>query len=963
MSPDLSPRAMRIFEQVVDLPAAQRAAKMDELCGGDGSLRALVIAMLAADEQAADPFSGNAAQWSGALGAEATPETPAAQPGKTIGPWRVTGELGRGGMGAVYAVQRGDGAYAQRAALKLIRSVADSPTTRGRFLRERQLLAQLQHPHIATLLDGGFSADGDPYFVMEYVDGQPIDQWCDARRLGLRERIALFGQVLEAVSHAHRNLVVHRDLKPSNLLVDVRGQVKLLDFGIAKQLEGADATATSDRALTVEYASPEQLHARPITTATDLWQLGIVLHRLLSGAHPFGLGHDTPLPKQLQLLEREPESLARAAAHADAETAARRDGLSPAALAKKLRGPLSNVVHGCLRRDPAQRYASADALAEDLRRWLQDQPLRIALPSRALRLRLWLRRNRTLAVAGSAVLLAVLAGSFTALWQAREARAQGAIAAQQRDEAQRQSAAALASMQFLTDTLAAAAPENALDTEVSVRQLLDHARTGLDQRGSVDPQVKQPVQRMLGDLYHSLGDLKTAAGLFEAGFKGVVPGSPDEAASLATEMAVYSGVLHGLERGDESLAAAQRAAGWYRRSAADPAAVLKARLTLGSGHSATGDYETARQHWQEVISLSKQMSDPPRDHVIEAYQLLGSRLNADGEYERALQVLDEGLAFADAQGVPTQSLLRVNLLRGKAETQSNNGDAAGAEVTIRQAIALHEKAVGARGSTTSLLYGALGNALNNLGRYRDALAAIERADTLAAEARGTPLDAAISLSNLGSVYENAGDYARAVDLFERSLARLDETGDAGEAAAMRPGLERNLARGLGLAGRFPEARERFTRLQEQALAEDGADSINYAFLLWQQVVLAKRAGDAARGKPLLDEARERLARLVPGAHPIFAHALRASAEFSRLQGDIAAAETAQREALERLDGLAIATDTAIAQAELAVILDAANKDDEARALLRRALPVLRETVLPQEVHRAAAERLATRLGV
>lgn len=964
MSTDRSPQAMRIFEQVADLPPVQRSAKLDELCDGDVGLRALVDAMLAADARADEPFSGNAAQWSDVLGTDATTEVPTAQPGKTIGPWRITGEIGRGGMGAVYAVQRDDGAYTQRAALKLIRSAADSPAARERFLRERQLLAQLQHPHIATLLDGGFSTDGDPYFVMEYVDGQPIDQWCDTRRLGLRERVELFGQVLDAVSHAHRHLVVHRDLKPSNLLVDVHGQVKLLDFGIAKQLEGADATATSDRALTFEYASPEQLHAGPITTATDIWQLGIVLHRLLSGAHPFGLSRDTPLPKQLQLLEREPEPLTRAAAQAGAETAALRNGLSPAALAKELRGPLSNIVQGCLRRDPAQRYASADALADDLQRWLEHRPLRIAPPSRAASFRLWLRRNRGLTAAAAAVLLAILVGSGVALWQASEARAQAAIAEQQRNEAQRQSLAARASLQFLTDTLAAAAPENALDTEVSVRQLLDHARIGLEARDAVDPQVKQPVQRLLGELYHSLGDLKTAATLFAAGFEAVEPRSREDAETLAREMATYSGVLHGLERGEESLAAAERAAAWYRRYAADDAtAQVKALVVLGSGHSAMADYPVAEKNWQEAIALAKPLPAPPRDDVIEAYQLLGGLLNLTGEYARALEVLDEGLAFADAQRVPPGSLLRVSLLRNKGEALGHNGDFAAAEGTLRQAIALQEQAVGSRGTTVSLLYGALGAALSNLGRYKESLAALEHADTLAAEARGTPIDAAINLSNLASVYESAGDYPKAVELFERSLVRLDEAGDTGEAAAMRWGLERNYARGLGQAGRFAEAGAIFDRLRAKALADEGADSFSYAFIVWQQVVLAKRMGDAEHGSQLLEEARARLGKLAPEAHPVFAHALRAEAEFSRVRGDLAAAETAQREALARLAGQSGSTDTAIAQAELAAILAARGQRDEAQALLQQALPVLRDAVLPQELHRAAAEQVATKLGV
>ena len=368
-------RALAIFDEVAELSGQALRQRLDETCGGDPDLRAQVQALLDADAGTTEPFSGDAAAWGDALRDRAEEAVHDPMLGRSIGAWKLAGVIGRGGMGAVYAAERGDGAYAQRAALKLIRANADSAAARERFLRERQILAGLQHPNIATLLDGGFSAEGEPYFVMERIDGAPIDRWCDARKLGLRDRIVLFLQVLDAVRYAHRNLVVHRDLKPSNLLVDADGRVKLLDFGIAKQLEGTDITATHDRALTFEYASPEQLHDAPITTATDLWQLGVVLHRLLSGTHPFGLTRDTPLAHQLQQLEREPEPLTRAAAQASPEQAALRGGLTPASLSRALRGNLAEIVQACLRRDPDQRYASADALANDLKAWLDDRPI------------------------------------------------------------------------------------------------------------------------------------------------------------------------------------------------------------------------------------------------------------------------------------------------------------------------------------------------------------------------------------------------------------------------------------------------------------------------------------------------------------------------------------------------------------------------------------------------------------
>ncbi len=945
-------RAMRIFEQLADLPAEERAARLDELCAGDAELRSLAEAMLAADARTAEPFAGGSRRWSAALDAEEEMD------GRAIGAWRIVRAIGRGGMGAVYEAQRADGAYAQRAALKLIRGSADSPAARERFLRERQLLAQLQHPNIATLLDGGFAPGSEPYFVMEYVDGVPIDRWCDERRLGLRERIALFLQVLDAVAFAHRNLVVHRDLKPSNILVDTGGRTKLLDFGIAKELEDSAATATHDRALTLEYASPEQLHAAPITTATDVWQLGVVLHRLLSGAHPFGLSSSTPLPKQVQLLERDPEPLTRAAAQASEEQAALRGGLLPAELAKALHGALSNIVLGCLGREPAHAYPSAEAVADDLQRWLDDRPLRIAPPGRALRARLWLRRNRLPAAAAAVALLAIVGGSGVALWQAYEARQQARIA-------ERESATSREALAFLTDTLAAAAPENALSTEVSVRQLLDKAREQLDGREQIDPLVRQAVQRLLGRLYHSLGETKIAVELLEAGLRGLEPQSSDEALALAEDISTYSFTLGSLDRGKESLAAAERAAALRRRFAdGDPLQEFKALEELGYAYHRTQDYDTAEKQWLRAVELARTMPDPPMDgvmSVLNVYQMLSSQLSQTGDYPRALQLADDALALADARGLPAQSPGRAVLLEAKAEALAYNGDPAAAEPLIRQAIAIHGQTTGATGTNAASTYNLLGTVLNDLGRYREAIEALEHGRQLRREANGAPVQMAVTLGNIGATYESAGDYARALELFEASLAAFDEAGVEADAVQRRY-LERNYARGLVLAGRFAEADTRLRRLQQAARRLEGEDSVEYALLTWNRVVLARRMGDAANGQRLLEEARARWAKVVPETHRVFTQILRYDAAFARQRGDLAAAERAQREAVRQFQAGAVPVDLAIARAELAAIRFDRGDRAEARRLLGQALPIMRDSLLPQEVNRAEAEALARKLG-
>lgn len=939
-------RAMRLFEELADMPAPERAARLDTLGAGNADVRALVEAMLAADARTDAPLGSGALRWSEALQAD---EPEHDMDGRRLGAWKIVRAIGRGGMGTVYEAQRDDGAYTQRAALKLIRGSADSPLARARFLRERQLLAQLRHPHIAGLLDGGFTADGEPYFVMDYVDGVAIDQWCDAQRLGLRERITLFLQILDAVAYAHRNLVVHRDLKPSNLLVDTAGQVRLLDFGIAKELETGDATATSDRALTFEYASPEQLHATPITTATDIWQLGVVLHRLLSGAHPFGLSRDTPLSKQVQLLEREPESLMRAASHADAETAALRGGLTPETLAGALRGALSNVVRGCLSRAPEHGYASVEALADDLRRWLDDRPLRIAPPTRAVRFRLWMRRNRLPAAAAAVALLAILGGSGVALWQAQEARQHARVA-------ERESATSRAALAFLTGTLAAAAPENALSTEVSVRDLLDHARARIDAGGTVDPAVRQAVQRMLGRLYGSLGDMSLAAALLEAGTRGVEPQTRDEALALADDLTARASALASFGRGRESLALEERSAALRARFApGDLAEQVKAEVALGAGRYHVRDHDAARRHWEQAIVLSNRMKNPPME-LVDAYQMLSGLLGSQGEHEQARQWADQGLAFLDARDA--SPLARVNLLRQKSQALDLAGDYAASEQAIRQAIGLQRQAVGEGGDRMKHLYNNLGATLNSQGRYREAIKALERAGRLDEETRSPPLERAITLTNIGSIYENAGDYRRALDHFRRSLVLVGEAG-LGTDDPSRRVLERNHARGLMLAGHFPEADKRLRDLQQRARRVDGEDSMEYAFTVWQRAVLARRMGDVRSGPPLLEQARALWQKLAPETHPIFGHALRNQAELDRLRGRNAAAEQSLRDAIRRFEAAGVLpVDLAIARAELARIRFARADRNGARALLGQALPVMRASLLPQEVNRSVAETLA-----
>lgn len=499
--PERRRRALELFETACDLAPDARAAWLAQACAGDLALRQRVEAMLAADAGGQQAFSGNAADWLHNRDDDA--DTAATFTPRRIGPWRLLSVLGHGGMGAVFRAERADGAYAQQAALKLIRFELDTPAARERFLQERQILASLRHPSIARLLDGGFDEHGAPYFAMELVEGQRIDAWCAAQRLDVRARVRLFQQVVEAVGEAHRNLVVHRDLKPSNVLVDADGRAKLLDFGIAKLTQDAGVTVTGERAMTPEYAAPEQVQGGPVTTATDVYQLGVLLYGLLAGAHPLGLdsGARLHLGRQMAALARPPLPLSRAALQAGEAAAAER-GATAKGLGRQLSGDLEAIAGCCLEPDPARRYPSADALLSDLRAWLDGRPVNARLPTAGYRLRRFVGRNQLAVGAGAALLLALLAGLVGTAWQARRAAAERdqVLAEMRRTE----------SIKNYLMLMFRDAGEAQGEQAVTAKQVLDRSAKNLALQYRGKPREHADTVEALGSLYPYMNDSEGA---------------------------------------------------------------------------------------------------------------------------------------------------------------------------------------------------------------------------------------------------------------------------------------------------------------------------------------------------------------------------------------------------------------------------------------------------------------------
>src|SRR5262245_45542230 len=444
-------RIQGVFHRVADCGPAERMAALLAACGSDADLREEVQRLLEADASADGFLEQRAIDSTGGEDVDdrRLPDR--------IGPYRVERSLGRGGMGAVYLAERDDAGFRQTVAIKVVRRGLDGDFILRRFETERQILAALEHPGIARLYDGGTTADGRPYFVMEYVRGQGLLAYCDSRGLAVGERLGLFRRICAAVQFAHQNLVVHRDLKPSNVIVTAEGEPKLLDFGLAKLLapgspdDSCTTMVTALRLMTPEYASPEQVRGERVTTASDVYSLGVILYELLTGYRPYRLERHSTAELERAVLEQDPP--APSTAVRGRETPSSTDGeagptralrkvgapriVPPARLRRLLRGDLDNIVLKALSKDPARRYASAAELADDLGRYLEGLPVRARPLGRAYRAAKFVRRHRVGMAAATAAAISLLAGFGVAMWQARQARAERAVTQRRFDEARR----------------------------------------------------------------------------------------------------------------------------------------------------------------------------------------------------------------------------------------------------------------------------------------------------------------------------------------------------------------------------------------------------------------------------------------------------------------------------------------------------------------------------------------------
>jgi tetratricopeptide (TPR) repeat protein len=711
-------RAEAIFHAVLETAPADRERMIAEACAGDSDLEREVRELLAAEQSAAQ--------------ASAAPQPTASPAGRRLGPYRIERLLGRGGMGAVYLAHRADGQFEQTVAIKVIGLPFDFDLFRDRFVRERQILAALNHPNITRLLDGGVTDDGELYVVMEYVEGDRLDVYC--RDLPIPEKLRLFRDVCAAVQHAHQNLIVHRDIKPSNILVTADGIPKLLDFGTAKLLEpGADEiTSTGLGLMTPGYASPEQLRGQPVTTLSDVYSLGVLLFELLTGQKPFGAGAATLNP------DRQTER----------PSAVARRSRNPR-LARLLVGDLDRIVSKALQPELAQRYSSVEQLSGDIRRYLAGEPVLAHAPSLAYTGAKFIRRHAW-GVALALLFAAGLAGATAfSLWQARVAR-------QQADRAQRINA-------FMNDILGSPNPRwyNPLRNKgksVTVMEVLDELRGRIGPELAGQPATEIELRRTIGRMYTTLGRHDRAHEQLETALTKQLaltgPNHPDVGRAyndLATDDYLAFNLVRAEQDGRAAVSILRNA-----KSKADRETLMEASETLAD---VLGNLGGARTElialFQRALAISRDLYGDGGSTAV----LLGDfgYFLTSSDVESAQRYLNESLALFRAKpgGLPVEAFVPLD---GLGALHIMTGDYRGAEVYLREGYGILQRAVGPDSPYTSTLRERLALAIGLSGRFSEAEHELNATLKLRRQSKGAQAELSTtgSLRYLGEVELAAG---------------------------------------------------------------------------------------------------------------------------------------------------------------------------------------------------------------
>ena len=814
---------------------------------------------------------------------------PGPRPGTLAGPYRLERLLGEGGMGQVWLAGRADGLYQRRVALKLLRPGLADPNLHLRFTRERQILARLAHPHIARLLDAGISGDGHPYLALEYVEGEPINEWCRHRDLSLDARLRLFLQVCGAVSHAHANLIVHRDLKPSNILVTPQEEVRLLDFGIAKLLDNTelppDQTGTGLRAFTLHYAAPEQVRGEPITTMTDVYSLGVVLYELLTSRRPYQLKRRTDAEWEEAILAADPVRPSLAVLRADDDNDADRQDpppkatASPRRLARMLAGDLDNIVLKALAKRPEQRYPSVEALAQDISRYRSDKPV-MARPQ-GMRYRMGKFGFRHRWVLATTVLVAlVLSSAFVMVaWQAREAV--------------REASRAQALQDFVIGLFERAGGGDG-DAPLDVRALLAAGLERGDRELMRQPTARAELMGVVARLRLGLGDYLPALELLREQ-SGLVQALGNEAPhSLRLESATELGRAQWL-LGDQQAcieAMVPRAALAQREQRQLPVQVAEFWSQLGRCRRAAGMPDAARPLFQRALALRRDVLHDEPGSIQNLADLAG--LQADsGQFAKALDG-DRAALRQLRTNVGVRHPLAVTLLSEMCILQRNLGDTVGAERDCGSALELARDLHGESHPATIAARRAMAVMQVEIGRLAEAKAALDstRAWTVAHAGAGH-VDVADDDDGLARIQWERGDLEGALSTLDRAMASLRESG---RSSSLLADVLSHKALVLHELHRDGEARTLLEEARGIRIRIFGTEHPRVGDTDRQLGDVDAALGEQARARAELAAAVRVTHGALGDAHALSRRAQLSLARFQAAQGDLAA--------LTRLDALA-----------------------------------------------------------
>ena len=797
-------RMWELFHMGAELPEVERSSFLAVACEEE-LLRDEVAELLAAHEQLGEDPDETGSQ----------PGAPAADPllGTDLGAYRLLQRIGSGGMGVVYLAERIDGELEHRVAIKLLPPTSSGGEILQRFRQERQILASLAHPNIARLLDARTTRDGRPYLVMEFVEGRPIDRYCREEELSLEDRIRLVGAVCSAVHTTHQSLVIHRDLKPDNILVTASGEPKLLDFGVAKLLEtdsgtAARLTAHGVRPMTPAYASPEQLRGEAVTTASDVYALGVLLYELLTGHHPWDddQAPELALVRRLQSSRIQAPSIAvRRTEVSDGDRVASVPGISPRRLARSLRGDLDNIVLTALAEDPKRRYGSAQQLHDDLHRFLEGVPVQARKHTVAYRTRKFLRRHPWGSAAAATFL--ILLSSFAALMtlQSMRLEAERAESEERRAEAEREQQRAERISDFLVDIFAANFPSRAPGRTMTARELLDRGAAQISEQLENEPRVEAKLLSTLGRAYESLGLYRDASPLVE------------RSVQLAREHAAGDGEI------------------------ADTV------WQLATLRQAQGRYGEAEELHREAIALRRNEFGDDAPAVADSLNAMAAALHQAGRYEQAESAYRESLAIRSAAfGDRSWQVSQVAMNLGWLLHDRSRFDEA--EVLYQQALELNRELLGARHRWVA-------KALSNIALLHHDRGDLDVARDLYQEAWELDLrifggeqqhpDLAIHLHNQARLWNDLGSYERAEQLYLTALDIREQALEPGHAAlgTSHNGLGRlHLDRGDALAAE--RHLRRALEIRRRALAPGNWHIAHTEALLGASLLEQGRAAEA-----------------------------------------------------------------------------------------------------------------------